>query len=201
MMTSNAAISDSKMAMASLLPASLDPFGGGTTFSVALVGAELVKYLVWFLLIDSFFKDGLSALLCLALMRFAQWGGSCLGQIMTDVLPTSESVAIAILLSLMAALLVIMGSPLSLKSPAVVEEDAVDALALRVKRVAVQCGLSPREQEVLAIWATGHTGAYIEKQLFISKNTVKTHLNHIYAKTKTANREELLELLESVDAG
>ena len=35
----------------------------------------------------------------------------------------------------------------------------------------------------------------------ISKNTVKTHLNHIYAKTKTANREELLELLESVDAG
>lgn len=73
---------------------------------------------------------------------------------MTDVLPTSESVAIAILLSLMAALLVIMGSPLSLKSPAVVEEDAVDALALRVKRVAVQCGLSPREQEVLAIWAT-----------------------------------------------
>ena len=187
--------------LASLLPASLDPFGGGTTFSVALVGAELVKYLVWFLLIDSFFKDGLSALLCLALMRFAQWGGSCLGQIVTDVLPTSESVAIAILLSLMAALLVIMGSPLSLKSPAVVEEDAVDALALRVKRVAVQCGLSPREQEVLAIWATGHTGAYIEKQLFISKNTVKTHLNHIYAKTKTANREELLELLESVDAG
>ena len=45
------------MAMASLLPASLDPFGGGTTFSVALVGAELVKYLVWFLFIDSFFKD------------------------------------------------------------------------------------------------------------------------------------------------
>ena len=42
-------------------------------------------------------------------------------------------------------------------------------VALRVKRVAVQCGLSPREQEVLAIWATGHTGAYIEKQLFISK--------------------------------
>ena len=88
------------------------------------------------------------------------------------------------------------------KSPAVVEEDAVDALALRVKRVAVQCGLSPREQEVLAIWATGPHGAYIEKQLFISKNTVKTHLNHIYAKTKTANRGGAVgELLESVGAG
>ena len=119
---------------------------------------------------------------------------------MTDVLPTSESVAIAILLSLMAALLVIMGSPLSLKSPAVVEEDAVDALALRVS--AWPCNAAYRRAS-RRCWPSGNRphGAYIEKQLFISKNTVKTHLNHIYAKTKTANREELLELLESVDAG
>ena len=40
------------------------------------------------------------------------------------------------------------------------------------------------------------TGAYIEKQLFISKNTVKTHLRHIYQKTQTGNKEELLVLFE-----
>lgn len=186
------------MALASLLPASLDPFGGGTTFCVALVGAELVKYLVWFLLVDSFFKDGLAALLCLALMRFVQWTGSCLGQVAADVLPTPESVSIAVLLSLMVALLIIMGSPASFKG-VTVAEDAASVLERRVAQVAARCKLSPREQEVLAIWATGHTGAYIEKRLFISKNTVKTHLNHIYAKTNTSNREELLQLLESVD--
>ena len=84
--------------------------------------------------------------------------------------PTSESVAIAILLSLMAALLVIMGSPLSLKSPAVVEEDAVDALALRVKRVAVQCGLSPREQEVLAIWQPATRRLYRETAVHLQEH-------------------------------
>lgn len=187
------------MALAALLPAGIDPFAGNTTFCVALVGAELVKYLVWFLLIDSIIKDGISALLCLALMRFAQWGGSCLGQVAADALPSTETVTIAILLSLVVALLVIMGSPMSDKlSVASVSLDALD-LDERVGLAAGRYKLSPREQEVLAIWATGHTGAYIEKTLFISKNTVKTHLNHIYAKTGTANREQLLELLDAID--
>ena len=188
------------MGIAAIVPASVDPLGGTTTFCIALVGAELVKYLVWFLLIDSIIKDGLSALLCLALMRFAQWGGSCLGQLAADALPTQEAVTIAVLVSLVVALLVIIGAPVAAKAAAggSAAGEASD-LEARVALAAARFRLSPREQEVLAIWATGHTGAYIEKQLFISKNTVKTHLNHIYAKTKTANREELLELLEALD--
>lgn len=188
------------MGIAAIVPASVDPLGGTTTFCIALVGAELVKYLVWFLLIDSIIKDGLSALLCLALMRFAQWGGSCLGQLAADALPTQEAVTIAVLVSLVVALLVIIGAPVAAKAAAggSAAGEASD-LEARVALAAARFRLSPREQEVLAIWATGHTGAYIEKQLFISKNTVKTHLNHIYAKTKTANREELLELLEGLD--
>ncbi len=187
------------MALAALLPVALDPFAGGTTFWVALVGAELVKYLVWFLLIDSIIKDGISALLCVALMRFAQWGGSCLGQVAADTLPSPEAVTISVLLSLMVALLVIMGLPLSGKMPVISTNGGELDLDKRVGLAAERFKLSPREQEVLAIWATGHTGAYIEKTLFISKNTVKTHLNHIYAKTNTANREQLLELLEAIE--
>ncbi|MEA5020670.1 MAG: helix-turn-helix transcriptional regulator [Gordonibacter sp.] len=187
------------MALAALLPVALDPFAGGTTFWVALVGAELVKYLVWFLLIDSIIKDGISALLCVALMRFAQWGGSCLGQVAADALPSPEAVTISVLLSLMVALLVIMGLPLSGKMPVISTNANELDLDKRVGLAAERFKLSPREQEVLAIWATGHTGAYIEKTLFISKNTVKTHLNHIYAKTNTANREQLLELLDAIE--
>lgn len=188
------------MGIAAIVPASVDPLGGTSTFCIALVGAELVKYLVWFLLIDSIIKDGLSALLCLALMRFAQWGGSCLGQLTADALPTQEAVTIAVLVSLVVALLVIIGAPVAAKAAAggSAAGEASD-LEARVALAAARFRLSPREREVLAIWATGHTGAYIEKRLFISKNTVKTHLNHIYAKTKTANREELLELLEALD--
>lgn len=62
-------------------------------------------------------------------------------------------------------------------------------------QVAERFGLSPRETEVLTIWVTGRALSYVEKALFISRSTVKTHLNHIYAKTGTANREELIELV------
>ena len=51
---------------------------------------------------------------------------------------------------------------------------------------------------MLAIWASGRSAAYVERTLFISQGTVKTHLNHIYAKTGTANRGELFELLDGI---
>ena len=65
-----------------------------------------------------------------------------------------------------------------------------------VYALAQEFSLTPRELEVLQEWATGHNAAYIEDRLGISRNTVKTHLNHIYQKTGTAGREELLGLID-----
>lgn len=185
------------MAAAALIPTAIDPFHGGTAFWVTLVGAELVKYLVWFLLIDGIMKDGASALLCLALMRFAQWAGSCFGQIFVDSVPSHEAVIIGILFSLIFALLIIIGSPFVKKGGKETPLSEEGLLEQRIQRAVEKFNLSPREKEVLSIWATGRSGAYIEKKLFISKSTVKSHLNHIYAKTGTSNREELLELLDT----
>ena len=55
---------------------------------------------------------------------------------------------------------------------------------------------SRREREILELWVTGHRLDYVAESLFISKNTVKTHLRHIYQKTQTGNKEELLVLFE-----
>ena len=74
--------------------------------------------------------------------------------------------------------------------PATRQEQAVLALAERF-------GLTPRETEVLQVWSAGHNAAYMEQTLHITRNTVKTHLNHIYQKTGTSGREELLALLAS----
>ena len=57
-------------------------------------------------------------------------------------------------------------------------------------------GLSEREREVFRLWVSGHQLDYIADALCISKNTVKTHVAHIYKKTETANREELIQLVE-----
>jgi len=51
-------------------------------------------------------------------------------------------------------------------------------------------GLSSRELEVLQCLAGGKTTAQISAELFISDNTVKTHVRHILEKLEAANRAE-----------
>jgi DNA-binding NarL/FixJ family response regulator len=50
--------------------------------------------------------------------------------------------------------------------------------------------LTPRELEVLQCLAMGKTTSQASKQLYISKNTVKTHVRKILNKLKASNRTE-----------
>lgn len=50
--------------------------------------------------------------------------------------------------------------------------------------------LSDREQEVLFCLADGLTTSQIASRLFISENTVKTHVRHILEKMEASNRTE-----------
>ena len=61
------------------------------------------------------------------------------------------------------------------------------------KREAIQkteSNLSPREGEVLQLVAQGATNKQIADSLFISENTVKTHLRNIMDKLHLANRSQ-----------
>jgi DNA-binding NarL/FixJ family response regulator len=51
-------------------------------------------------------------------------------------------------------------------------------------------GLTPREVEVLALIAEGLTNAEIADRLVVSGATVKTHVNHIFAKTGARDRAQ-----------
>lgn len=53
-----------------------------------------------------------------------------------------------------------------------------------------EIGLSAREIEVLSCLARGLTTAQISGELFISENTVKTHVRHILEKLEASNRVE-----------
>ena len=62
--------------------------------------------------------------------------------------------------------------------------------------VSERYGLSEREAEVLELVGKGRDLPYIRDHLFISRNTVNTHIKHIYAKTGVHSKQELLTLLE-----
>jgi len=55
--------------------------------------------------------------------------------------------------------------------------------------------LSKREKDVLKLILEGKTNEEIAKKLFISINTVKKHLSHIFNKTEVHNRTELASLI------
>jgi DNA-binding NarL/FixJ family response regulator len=53
-------------------------------------------------------------------------------------------------------------------------------------------GLTEREGEVLALIAQGLSNAEIASQLFVSRSTVKTHINQIFAKTSSRDRPQAI---------
>ena len=67
-----------------------------------------------------------------------------------------------------------------------------DLTAATVQKAAYKAGaeLSPREGEVLELVAKGATNREIGETLFISENTVKTHLQNIMEKLHLANRSQ-----------
>ena len=53
-------------------------------------------------------------------------------------------------------------------------------------------GLTPREADVLTEIAAGLSNAEIATKLFVSETTVKTHINHLRAKTGSRDRAQLV---------
>ena len=72
----------------------------------------------------------------------------------------------------------------------------VDALIARRKQVAASHGLSARETEIFLLLAQGRSRPYIRDTLFLSKNTVATHIRHIYEKLGIHSQQELIDLVE-----
>ena len=68
----------------------------------------------------------------------------------------------------------------------------------RCSALASSCGLTPRETEILILFAKGRSAARIQEDLVISRGTVTTHLQHIYRKTNVHSKQELLDLIESM---
>lgn len=64
----------------------------------------------------------------------------------------------------------------------------------RCDRVAAEHGLTAREAEIMALIARGKTRREIEHELFLSENTVKTHVRHLHAKLGTSSKADVMAL-------
>ncbi len=74
-------------------------------------------------------------------------------------------------------------------------DDMVESIGRRSAEVSRVYALSEREGEILAHLACGKTAKTIAADTYITYNTVKTHISHIYQKTGVHTREELVALV------
>lgn len=113
---------------------------------------------------------------------------------------TSESV---LALTFLSALAVLISSGFSFSETDLVR--AMDLLPTQHKqrfrekcsRAAEKFRLSERETEVMVLLAKGRNLPYIQEQLFLSKSTVSTHRQHIYAKMDIHSQQELINLIQN----
>lgn len=82
-------------------------------------------------------------------------------------------------------------------SPAAAGDVYEDRISLRCALVGKKYVLSQREVEIMTLFARGHTMASIAKELYISDNTVKTHVRRLYTKLGIHKKQELFTLLNS----
>jgi DNA-binding CsgD family transcriptional regulator len=169
------------------------------TLTIANLGIESLRLLIWFIVIDLIVDGKVTAIFCLAVLRFTQYFATLLGQ-MTAELLWADVVAVAfvaISVLLVAAMLGVGREQLriELKEP---DRERIGLTRKLVEQAVSRYSLSRREKEVLEFWCSGRSITYIMEQLNISQNTVKTHLSHIYTKTGVSSREELIRIIESI---
>jgi len=73
----------------------------------------------------------------------------------------------------------------------------VDFLSIRAKNLAEAHGFSERQEEVLELLVHGYDVPSIAKKLFISENTVRTHLKRIYMLLDVHSKQEIIDSVNS----
>lgn len=67
---------------------------------------------------------------------------------------------------------------------------------MRCDKIASQYNLTAREAEIMALIAQRKSRAEIEQELFLSQNTIKTHVRHLYAKLDAHSKADVIALFE-----
>ena len=163
---------------------------------------SLVQVLVYLLVITLAKQGKVSAPLGVGLLNGAVQLGVLLGNLggalcLEPMVGLSPSLAAAALICLVALSGIVMPQREPVDGePALVGADALERSLLEgCRRLQERSGLSDRETEIAFLIARGYSRPYIREKLFISKNTVATHIRHIYGKLAIHSKEELIDLV------
>jgi DNA-binding NarL/FixJ family response regulator len=87
-----------------------------------------------------------------------------------------------------------MAAALDVALAGLADVESIRGVPFRAAPPPGSAALSPREQEVLALVAEGHSNRAIAEALFVSPNTVKTHVASLLRKHDASSRAQLAAL-------
>lgn len=189
---------------------------GGIVNAFVQVGAMVAGIILWCMVADGAHRTRLSPVLLFSLIflgnNVAQLAGTLVGFANAhtirpgDVTLTAVAL-VSVYLLLMAALVLFRnrgvgaalgeaerGADAPDTAPAVAREEA---LAARCAELSDRYGFTPRERDIFLLLAQGHTMPAISERLFVSENTVKSHVKRIYQKLGIHARSELIDLVNT----
>ncbi len=184
----------------------------GTTAAGYLIamGMSLISLLVGLLFYDLSKRMGISIVALTGITRatslFKLWGSNVadacgswgIAATVQDVVIT----AAVVMLVLASTLMLLSEKELAsrwgirlLETDDLAEEGRrAETIASRCDAVSAAYHLSPREDEIVRLIASGKTNPQIEQELFIAPGTLKAHIQHIYVKCGVHSRKELVEM-------
>ncbi|WP_420644356.1 helix-turn-helix transcriptional regulator [Candidatus Leptofilum sp.] len=80
-----------------------------------------------------------------------------------------------------------------------IESDHKNKVSTSKDKLPTNTSLTPKEKEVVALLAKGHSYAEISNHLSITKNTLKTHIKRIYKKLKVRNRTQAILAVQEIN--
>jgi DNA-binding CsgD family transcriptional regulator len=178
---------------------------GGIVNSFAQLGSMLASIILWCMLAaaahDTKLPSSLLFAIALICPNAAQLAGTLMGYLNADTLRQSDLVLTAV--ALVAAYLLFMVALFLFKDKSLKgEEDLGNGLGGSLEHFAQRCAaiaethhFTPREADIFVLLAHGFTIPFISEKLFVSENTVKSHVKSIYQKLGIHVRSELIELV------
>lgn len=199
--------------IASLLPIDLVlPFWAEVAKFCALASYTMLLILIMAILSNLSYRYGVCALWIFAIERAGRLIASQTGRITgieidrLNIMPDLHILIVIIMAALLVFVAFFFFSEKQISSPWGVilqrplGEDtefylAKTHLGTKCHELAKSKGLTGREEEVLLLIARGKHQSEICQELYIGKNTFKTHAKHIYQKLGIHSRSELFEIL------
>lgn len=141
-----------------------------------------------------------------ALYQIFQMGGGVFGSLimandqLNSIIEISNVFTIVIYLFLLASIFVLIKNAYNSNNHFVNTTPTTKTIEQCCKEIITSKNLTKREEEVLLLIINGRDRGFIAETLNISKETVKTHTSHIYAKLGIHTKQDLLTLIqESLD--